>query len=43
MKVQNMSMLREEIEILCKLDHPSIVKLYEIYEDKRYIHIVTEL
>ena len=35
--------LQYEIEILKKLEHPNIVKLYEVFEDKDYIYIVTEL
>jgi len=27
---------------LYTLDHPNIIKLYEIYEDKNYLHMVTE-
>ena len=34
---------KREIEILSNLDHPNIVKTYESYEDKRQIHIVTEV
>ncbi len=33
------SLLRE-IEILSSLDHPNIVKYFEIYEDSNYLHIV---
>ena len=29
--------------ILRSVDHPNIVKLYEIYLDHRYLHIVTEM
>lgn len=36
-------LLKRELEILFKLDHPNIIKLYEIYEDNKYIHLVTEL
>jgi len=25
------------------VDHPNIVKLYEVFEDKKYIHFVMEL
>ena len=32
-----------EIEILRKLDHPNIIKLYETFEDDRYIYMITEL
>ena len=35
--------LKYEIDILKNLDHPNIVKLYEIFEDKYYIYLVTEL
>lgn len=32
-----------EIEILKKLDHPNIVKIYEYFEDTKFIYIVMEL
>jgi calcium-dependent protein kinase len=31
-----------EIEILKKLDHPNILKLYEFYEDTKRFYLVTE-
>ena len=31
-----------EIEILRELDHPNIIKLYEVYEDRSMYHVVTE-
>lgn len=34
--------LKNEAEILRKLDHPNIIKLYEIFEDKKYYYIITE-
>ena len=35
--------LQYEIDILKNLTHTNIVRLYEIFEDKRYIYLVTEL
>ena len=32
-----------EIQIVKNLDHPNIVKMYEEFEDKKYLYIVTEL
>jgi len=32
-----------EVEILTKLDHPSVVKLYETFEDEDHAHLVLEL
>lgn len=33
----------QELMILLSVDHPNIVKLYEIYLDHKYLHLVTEL
>ncbi|KAL4497962.1 hypothetical protein ABPG72_014819 [Tetrahymena utriculariae] len=33
----------QEIDILKTLDHPNILKIYEFYEDNRYLYIITEL
>jgi len=35
--------LYSEIEILESLDHPSIIGLYEKYEDMRNIHLIMEM
>jgi len=32
-----------EINILKKLDHPNIIKLYEIFEDSSRYYLITEL
>ena len=37
-----MEMLRSEITSLQTLDHPNIVKLYDFYEDLKYLHLVME-
>lgn len=34
---------KKEISILKSLDHPNIVKLFETFEDKKQIYIITEL
>lgn len=33
----------EEIEILRQLDHPNIVRLYEVFQDEKRYYLVTEL
>jgi len=35
--------LKYEIDILKNLTHPNIVRLYEVYENKSTIYLVTEL
>ncbi|CAD8080235.1 unnamed protein product [Paramecium primaurelia] len=35
--------LQTEVEILTQIDHPNVVKLYEIYEDDTYFYMVLEL
>ena len=34
--------IKDEVDILKKLDHPNIVKYYETYIDERYIYLVME-
>ncbi len=41
-KVINACRLKNEIEILRTLDHPNIIRLYEIFEDKSYLYLVME-
>jgi calcium-dependent protein kinase len=36
------AVLRREIRILTELAHPNIIKFYEVFEDERYLNIVTE-
>ena len=35
--------MNTEIEILKQIDHPNIIKLYDVYEDEKYICLVIEL
>jgi serine/threonine protein kinase len=39
----NLTCLRNEIEVMRYLDHPSIIKLYRIYEDKGVVSLVMSL
>lgn len=41
-KINDIQKFKNEINIMSKCDHPSIIKLYEIYEDPRYIELVME-
>ena len=40
--IRNPEVLQNEVNVLRKLDHPNIVKLYESFEDKSYLYLVTE-
>ena len=38
-----MDKFQEEINILKKLDHPNILKMYEFFEDEKRYYIVTDI
>jgi calcium-dependent protein kinase len=38
-----MEKFTSEINIMIKMDHPNIIKLYEVFEDNRYIHLIMEM
>uniref|UniRef100_A0A7S4VR08 Calmodulin n=4 Tax=Ditylum brightwellii TaxID=49249 RepID=A0A7S4VR08_9STRA len=40
---EGLQQLREEIYIMCQLDHPNIVRLEEVYESEMEIYLVQEL
>jgi len=42
-QVNDVEPIRREIAILSGMDHPNIVKFINVYEDKKYIHLVQEL
>ena len=42
-KVTDLAKFKNEINILSKMDHPNIIRLYEIFEDDRYISLIMEL
>jgi len=39
----DIKLLRREIQIMKQLDHPNILKLYEVYEDEESFYLVMEL
>ena len=41
-KIKDENEFRNEINIMSKCDHPNIIKLIEIYADKRYYKIIME-
>ena len=42
-KVSNVERFRLEVEIMFRLNHPSIIRLFDFFEDKKSIYLVLEL
>ncbi|SOS80489.1 calcium-dependent protein kinase 5 [Plasmodium sp. gorilla clade G1] len=42
-KIHNIERLKREILIMKQMDHPNIIKLYEVYEDNEKLYLVLEL
>ncbi|CRG95088.1 calcium dependent protein kinase 5, putative [Plasmodium gallinaceum] len=42
-KIHNLERLKREILIMKQMDHPNIIKLYEVYEDHEKLYLVLEL
>lgn len=42
-KVEDMNDIQREIEIMSMVDHPNVIRLYEIYEEPKKMHLVMEL
>jgi serine/threonine protein kinase len=42
MSAKDIKELGSEVHILNQLDHPNIVKYYEVYEDKKSLYLVME-
>ena len=40
--LSNLKKFEKEIELLIKTDHPNIIKLYEVFEDDRFIYLIME-
>jgi calcium-dependent protein kinase len=39
---EHINTIKEEVEILQRLDHPNIVKYYETFDDQKYMYLVME-
>lgn len=39
----DLMLLESELHILLEVDHPYIVKFYEVFLDHKYVHLVMEL
>ena len=42
-KVSNVERFRLEVEIMMRLDHPNILRLYDYFEDKKSIYLILEI
>lgn len=42
-KVGKIEVLRREVGLLREVSHPNIIKLVDVYEDVKYLHLITEL
>lgn len=42
-KVEDLTDIKREVEIMSMVSHPNVIKLYEIYEETKKMHLVMEL
>uniref|UniRef100_A0A7S2JSJ9 Calmodulin n=1 Tax=Leptocylindrus danicus TaxID=163516 RepID=A0A7S2JSJ9_9STRA len=42
-KVNRLDILKREVKLLQEVRHPNIIRLEEVFEDEKYLHLVTEL
>ena len=42
-KVEDMNDIQREIEIMQMIEHPNVIKLYEIYDEPKKMNLVMEL
>eukprot|EP01083_Nonionella_stella_P260433 888014_1 len=42
-KVNKVEVLKREIDILKEVQHPNLSRLFEVHEDAKYSHLITEL
>jgi len=41
-KIPDLNVFKNEINIMSILDHPNIIKLYEVFEDEKYFYLIIE-
>ena len=41
--MDDMIAIGNEIEILTQIDHPNVIKLFELYQDDEYIYMIMEM
>ena len=39
---RNIQYVKGEIDIMRVLDHPYVIKMYEVYESNKYVHLVLD-
>ena len=39
-KIENVTRLKREILIMKALDHPNIIRLFEVYEDEKHLYFI---
>ena len=42
-QIKDPKKFQQEISIMRELDHPNVIKLFEFFEDDRYVYLVMEL
>jgi len=42
-RVKNVGRLLAEIEVMASLDHPNVVELRDVYEDAKFLHLITPM
>jgi serine/threonine protein kinase len=43
LNAEELATINDEVDILQKIDHPNIVKLYEIFDTSKFLYMVLEL
>ena len=41
-KIANAEKFKLEIDLMIQMDHPNIIKLFEVFEDNRYVYLIME-